>query len=50
MDDYPAADPVPEPSRTVDEQFNELVQFLTHSQDMRKTATSSLKQGLIAGG
>ena len=49
MDDYPASDPIPEPSRTVDEQFNELIQFLTNSSDMRKTATSSLKQGLIAG-
>jgi hypothetical protein len=48
MDDYPAADPIPEPS--VSWQHGELVAFLTESQDMRKTAKSALKQSLWAGG
>lgn len=48
MDDYPAADPIPGPSHTV--QHNELIDFLTNSGDMRKTAKSSMKQALYAGG
>lgn len=49
MDDYPASDPIPDPN-LVEGQFNELIHFLTHSQEMRQTAKSSLKQSLFAGG
>lgn len=45
-DDYPAGDPIPEPS----EFYGELIQFLTESRGMRQTAKSSLKQSLYAGG
>lgn len=49
MDDYPAADPIPEPS-LVDSQHQELIDFLSNSQDMRRAAKSSLKQAAYAGG
>lgn len=48
MDDYPAADPIPDPS--VEFSFRELMEFLTNNNDMRKTGKQSLKQGLMAGG
>lgn len=47
MDDYPAADPIPDPSGF---QHSELVDFLMHSRDMRQTARSSMKQAAYAGG
>ena len=48
MDDYPAADPIPNPS--VEFSFQELMEFLKNNNDMRKTGKQSLKQGLMAGG
>jgi len=48
MDDYPAADSIPEPSASIF--HGELVDFLTNNQAMRKTARSALKQSLWAGG
>lgn len=48
MDDYPAADPIPEP--TVSFQHGELITFLTQNGEMRRTARSALKQSLWAGG
>lgn len=45
-DDYPAAEPIPEPAAM----HGELIRFLTNNRDMRKTARSALKQGLWAGG
>ena len=48
MDDYPAAEPVPEPA--VSFQHGELVSFLTQSQTMKRTARSALRQSLWAGG
>jgi hypothetical protein len=49
MDDYPAADPIPDPS-FIGIQHNELIDYLTNSVDMRKTAKSSMKQAMYAGG
>ena len=49
MDDYPAADPVPDPTAT-EFQYRELMQFLTESREMRKAATGSVKQGICAAG
>eukprot|EP00980_Cylindrotheca_fusiformis_P007241 scaffold1525_cov142-Cylindrotheca_fusiformis.AAC.41 len=49
MDDYPAADPIPDPSNTR-MQHEELMDFLQNSSDMRKAAKSSMKQALYAGG
>jgi hypothetical protein len=49
-DVYPAADPIPDPSRGIAFQYGELVRFLTDSHDMRMAAKSSLKAGLWAGG
>jgi len=46
MDDYPAADPIPGPSK---ENFSELLDFLTHSKEMRQTSRSSMKQAAWAG-
>lgn len=48
MDDYPAAEPIPNPS--VEFSFQELMEFLQNNNDMRKTGKQSLKQGLMAGG
>lgn len=48
MDDYPAADPIPDPS--VEFSFRELMEFLSTNNDMRTTAKQSLKHGLMAGG
>jgi hypothetical protein len=45
-DDYPAAEPIPEPAAM----HGELIRFLTDNRDMRKTARSALKQGMWAGG
>lgn len=50
MDDYPAAEPVPDIPRSTEMQYRELMQFLTESRDMRKAAQGSLKQGLCAAG
>jgi hypothetical protein len=54
MDDYPAADPIPDPSlfdsSLVDSQHSELIDFLTNSRDMRQSAKSSFKQAAYAGG
>lgn len=49
MDDYPAGDPIPDPS-VFDIQHNELVDFLSNSREMRQTAKSSFKQAAYAGG
>jgi len=49
MDDYPAADPIPDPDR-VSFQHHELIEFLTDNSEMRKAAKNSLQQGLFAGG
>eukprot|EP00339_Tiarina_fusa_P024873 CAMPEP_0117037706 /NCGR_PEP_ID=MMETSP0472-20121206/26584_1 /TAXON_ID=693140 ORGANISM="Tiarina fusus, Strain LIS" /NCGR_SAMPLE_ID=MMETSP0472 /ASSEMBLY_ACC=CAM_ASM_000603 /LENGTH=150 /DNA_ID=CAMNT_0004747739 /DNA_START=74 /DNA_END=529 /DNA_ORIENTATION=- len=48
MDDYPAAEPIPDPD-LVDGQHHELINFLTNSRDMRKAARSSVKQAAFAG-
>lgn len=48
MDDYPAADDIPDPA--VEFQFQELTQFLTNNPEMRTTAKQSIQQGLYAGG
>jgi hypothetical protein len=48
MDNYAAADPIPEPN-LVDAQYSELVHFLTNSREMRQTAKSSIQQSLYAG-
>jgi hypothetical protein len=55
MDDYPAADPMPDlgdpmPDLGFDTQHHELVQFLTNSREMRETARHSFKQAAFAGG
>mmetsp|Transcript_40357 Transcript_40357/g.40921 ORF Transcript_40357/g.40921 Transcript_40357/m.40921 type:complete len:154 (-) Transcript_40357:96-557(-) len=47
MDNYPAADPIPDPSMAVD--YETLMDFLSTSKEMKQTATSSLKQALWAG-
>jgi hypothetical protein len=49
MDDYPVADPVPDPDILIDGQHHELINFLTNSRDMRQAARSSLKQAAYAG-
>jgi hypothetical protein len=48
MDDYPAADAIPDPS-LYNTQHNELIDFLTNSGEMRQAAKSSLKQAAYAG-
>jgi hypothetical protein len=48
MDDYPAAEPIPEPY--VSFQYGELMHFLTESQQMRRTARNAVKQSLWAAG
>ena len=45
MDDYPAADDIPD----LDTQHHELIEFLTNNHEMRKAAKHSLQQGLFAG-
>jgi len=45
-DDYPAAEPIPEPQ----DFHSEFMRFLMENQGMRKTAKSALKQSLFAGG
>ena len=47
MDDYPAAESVP--NMGTENQFRELMQFMTESREMRHAAKSSVKQGLLAG-
>ena len=51
MDDYPAADPIPDPvgEADFDARYTTLMEFLSTSREMRQTATSSLKQSLWAG-
>eukprot|EP00536_Pseudo-nitzschia_multiseries_P002462 jgi/Psemu1/301398/fgenesh1_kg.33_\ len=51
MDDYPGAEPIPGPvgEGSFDARYNTLMEFLSTSSDMRKTATSSFKQSLWAG-
>ena len=49
MDDYPAAEAIPDPAAT-EFQYRELMQFLTESREMRQAAKGSLKQGLCAAG
>ena len=51
MDDYPAADRIPDPvgEDTFDARYITLMEFLSTSSEMRKTATSSFKQSLWAG-
>mmetsp|Transcript_12536 Transcript_12536/g.13964 ORF Transcript_12536/g.13964 Transcript_12536/m.13964 type:complete len:151 (+) Transcript_12536:56-508(+) len=44
-DDYPAAEPIPEPQNF----HSELMRFLIDHQGMQKTAKSALKQSLYAG-
>lgn len=46
MDDYPAAEDVPNPATEF--QYRELMQFLTESHEMRNAARGSVKQGLCA--
>jgi hypothetical protein len=45
-DDGDDVEPIPD----IDAQHSELVEFLLHSAEMRKTAKNSLKAGLYAGG
>lgn len=49
MDDYPAAESVPDPAAT-EFQYRELIGFLTESSSMRQAAKGSVKQGLCAAG
>lgn len=49
MDDYPAADPIPDPVNGFDTRYGTLMEFLSSSREMRQTATSSFKQALWAG-
>lgn len=48
MDDYPAADPIPDPGID-DARYNTLMDYLSNSNEMRATAKSSFKQALWAG-
>ena len=54
MDDYPAADPMPDLGDMDDvgvrSYHNDLVEFLRNSKEMRETARSSVKQAAFAGG
>ena len=51
MDDYPAADPIPDPvgEESFDARYTTLMEFLSTSRPMRETATSSFKQSLWVG-
>jgi hypothetical protein len=51
MDDYPAGDPIPEPSGDIDidGQYTTLMDYLSNSNDMRKLAKSSFQQALWSG-
>jgi len=49
MDDYPAAEDIPNPL-SVETQHHELLEFLVDNDQMKDTAKHSLKQGLWAGG
>ncbi|VEU41614.1 unnamed protein product [Pseudo-nitzschia multistriata] len=51
MDDYPAADEIPDPigEESFDRRYTTLMEFLSTSSEMRKTASSSFKQSLWAG-
>ena len=49
MDDYPAADPIPDPVEGYDARYTTLMDFLSTSKEMKQTATSSFKQALFAG-
>lgn len=48
MDDYPAADPIPEPDIYA-AQYTTLIDYLNNSHDMRQTAKGSMKQAAYAG-
>jgi hypothetical protein len=49
MDDYPGAEPIPEPTGDIDARYSTLMEFLTESNDMRNVAKSSFKQALWSG-
>jgi hypothetical protein len=51
MDDYPAADPIPEPSGDIDidGQYTTLMEYLSNSREMRHVAKSSFQQALWSG-
>mmetsp|Transcript_18752 Transcript_18752/g.30227 ORF Transcript_18752/g.30227 Transcript_18752/m.30227 type:complete len:152 (+) Transcript_18752:279-734(+) len=49
MDDYPAADPIPEPAGDIDLRYATLMDFLSNSSEMRHAAKSSFKQALWSG-
>jgi hypothetical protein len=49
MDDYPAADPIPDPVEGYDARYTTLMEFLSTSKEMKQTATSSFKQAMYAG-
>jgi hypothetical protein len=48
MDDYPAADPIPDPD-IADARYGTLMDYLSNSREMREVATSSLRQAMWAG-
>lgn len=49
MDDYPGAEPIPEPAGDIDARYSTLMEFLTESNDMRNVAKNSFKQALWSG-
>ena len=51
MDDYPAGDPIPEPSGDIDidGQYTTLMDYLSNSNDMKKLAKSSFQQAMWSG-
>lgn len=49
MDDYPGAEPIPEPAGDIDARYSTLLEFLTDNSEMRKVAKSSFKQALWSG-
>ena len=49
MDDYPGAEPIPEPAGDIDARYSTLMEFLTDNSEMKKVAKSSLKQALWSG-
>jgi hypothetical protein len=49
MDDYPGAEPIPEPAGDIDARYSTLMEFLTESNEMRNVAKSSFKQALWSG-
>ena len=48
MDDYPAADPIPEPDIYA-AQYTTIIEYMKESREMRAATKGSLKQGLWAG-